>query len=720
MGKGQRQKKAQTLSLAEFTSDSGADVRVDATPETKQELILAEELSSTKLASHAPACKQPATKAQFDQILEEAAAAGRAVIVDFTAAWCGPCQRIAPTFAALAAEIAWAELIKVDVDENPETAQACQISHMPTFKAYRDGGEAGTLDGTGPEALGEFVRQHAGPDPMAPFLSTLSAGQHWRQAQANMAPPVSVSPPAAVKDAGGLSRAPAPAAPASGRTLARDAPAAPAFDVIIVGAGAAGVGTALMLTKTFGLEASRVLLLERGESVGETFRRWPEEMRFISPSFNQQGWTNSFDLNSVAHGTSPAYSLHAEHPSGNEYADYLNVLASAAKLRVRALTEVVTVEAVVGKGFSVGVADANFALGAAAKRKQKPSEKLTARYVVWAAGEFQYPHERGGKVEGSELCRHNSTVRSWARLPGDDVVVIGGYESGACYPAALLPCCPAALPPCYPAILLRPTRPQVPERGLLPCCPAALLPCSAPPVLRYESGADAAFNLAKAGKQCTVLASAATWDVCDADPSTELAPYTAARLREVTAPGFAPRPKLLAPLRVVRVEKAAGGGFDVVATWKGAESLPPSGPLRRPFGASSPAGAAGSELVVHTSQPPLLCTGFEGSVAASARHLFDLADEGDEAKGCLAGSPLLTEQDESTKVPGVFLVGPTVRHKELSFCFIYKFRQRFAIVANAICTGLGHDTRDKVDICRKMNMYLDDFKCCQTTCGETC
>ena len=50
-----------------------------------------------------------------------------------------------------------------------------------------------------------------------------------------------------------------------------------------------------------------------------------------------------------------------------------------------------------------------------------------------------------------------------------------------------------------------------------------------------------------------------------------------------------------------------------------------------------------------------------------------------------AGAPLLTtSEDESTKVPGVFLVGPSVRHGKLSFCFIYKFRQRFGIVANAI------------------------------------
>ena len=49
----------------------------------------------------------------------------------------------------------------------------------------------------------------------------------------------------------------------------------------------------------------------------------------------------------------------------------------------------------------------------------------------------------------------------------------------------------------------------------------------------YESGVDAAVNLAKAGKQATVLASTATWNVQTVDPSSELAQYTTGRLREV-------------------------------------------------------------------------------------------------------------------------------------------------------------------------------------------
>ena len=237
------------------------------------------------------------------------------------------------------------------------------------------------------------------------------------------------------------------------------------LDVIIIGAGAAGIGCGSMLQNVFGLEPSRVLLLERGEAIGTSFRQWPEEMRFISPSFNQQGWTSSFDLNSVAYGTSPAFTLHAQHPSGSQFADYLTELAEAAKLNVKMRTEVLRV---VPDG---NVFDVHVRTGGADQEEQT----LHARYVVWAAGEFQYPRETPGAVVGAELCQHNSRVRSWAKLPGDDYVIIGGYESGC----------------------------------------------------------DAAVNLAKAGKQATVLASTASWNVQTPDPSTELAPYTNMRLREV-------------------------------------------------------------------------------------------------------------------------------------------------------------------------------------------
>ena len=96
------------------------------------------------------------------------------------------------------------------------------------------------------------------------------------------------------------------------------------------------------------------------------------------------------------------------------------------------------------------------------------------------------------------------------------------------------------------------------------------------------------------------------------------------------------------------------------------------------------------------------------------------AEDGGKKGGCAEGSPLLTLQDESTKTPGLFLAGPAVRHDSLVFCFVYKFRQRFAVVADAIAQGLGHDTEETVQKCKAVNMYLADFSCCKGACGETC
>ena len=75
-------------------------------------------------------------------------------------------------------------------------------------------------------------------------------------------------------------------------------------------------------------------------------------MRFISPSFNQQGWTKSFDLNSISYGTSPAFALHSEHPSGEEYAKYLQAIVNTYKLPVRMQTEVVSIQSIGTKAVS--------------------------------------------------------------------------------------------------------------------------------------------------------------------------------------------------------------------------------------------------------------------------------------------------------------------------------------------------------------------------------
>ncbi len=63
-----------------------------------------------------------------------------AVMVDFWAAWCGPCQMIAPTVDELAVEYAGKLKVgKLNTDENPDIAGKYQIMGIPTLLFFKDG-----------------------------------------------------------------------------------------------------------------------------------------------------------------------------------------------------------------------------------------------------------------------------------------------------------------------------------------------------------------------------------------------------------------------------------------------------------------------------------------------------------------------------------------------------------------------------------------------------
>ncbi|WP_087018536.1 NAD(P)/FAD-dependent oxidoreductase [Thaumasiovibrio subtropicus] len=362
--------------------------------------------------------------------------------------------------------------------------------------------------------------------------------------------------------------------------------------VVIVGAGPAGLGCAALL-KQMGIQDKDMRVFE-ASTIGSSFEAWPKEMRMITPSFPSNGYHQT-DLNAITPDTSPAFSLHKEHPSGVEYAQYLRNVVRHYDINVDEQTRIVDVAPHSDEGFWL---------------KTATGDAFHCQYLIWATGEYAAP--RLNTFKGSELCIHNGRVDSWDNFNDDHYAVIGTYESGV----------------------------------------------------------DAAYNLAIRGKRVTLI-EAGDDEQATYDPSRVLSPYTSERLAS------------MANMDLVDLEQ----GFKVIEVRNSGDH----------FELISETG----DLLTSSGQP-INCTGFD-TYLGPASELFDVNAE---------GFPQVNTFDESTLHRNLFLAGPKLVHGNNLLCFIYKFRGRFATPCSVIGAELELDT-SILRHYQQAGMLLDDFTCCE-------
>ena len=88
----------------------------------------------------------------------------RPVLVDFWAQWCAPCRMLSPTVEAVAEKFdGTANVVKLNVDDNPQVSQRYGIKGIPTLILFKNGKEEERLVGAAPkETIARMIEKHVG------------------------------------------------------------------------------------------------------------------------------------------------------------------------------------------------------------------------------------------------------------------------------------------------------------------------------------------------------------------------------------------------------------------------------------------------------------------------------------------------------------------------------------------------------------------------------
>jgi thioredoxin 1 len=76
------------------------------------------------------------------------------VLVDFWADWCAPCKKVEPLLAEIAGEMGdKVTIVKLNIDENPETARAYRVMSVPTLTVFKGGEPVSSVAGAKPKGV---------------------------------------------------------------------------------------------------------------------------------------------------------------------------------------------------------------------------------------------------------------------------------------------------------------------------------------------------------------------------------------------------------------------------------------------------------------------------------------------------------------------------------------------------------------------------------------
>ncbi len=102
---------------------------------------------------------QAVTDSSFDKDVMKSSTP---VLVAFWAEWCGPCRALSPKLEEIAGEMSsQVKIVKMNVDENPQTPGQYGIRGIPAMLLFKDGKQVGELIGNQPkDNITEFLKNH--------------------------------------------------------------------------------------------------------------------------------------------------------------------------------------------------------------------------------------------------------------------------------------------------------------------------------------------------------------------------------------------------------------------------------------------------------------------------------------------------------------------------------------------------------------------------------